>query len=63
MSRTADERTINDVLYGVDTEEGRDLLMELIAEMGTSALTDEAVHRLARKHEERHEGNIDRLTR
>lgn len=55
MDRKQAERLVNDVLYGVDTPEGKELLLELIEEMGTSALTDEAVIKLAELHDRTHD--------
>lgn len=55
MDRKQAERLINDVLYGVDTPEGKELLLELIEEMGTSALTDEAVIKLAELQDRTHD--------
>ena len=55
MSRKEAERIITEVLYGApgasyDTPEGRDMIHELVDRMGLSALTDDAVIRLAAMH-------------
>lgn len=62
-NRNEAERKINKVFYGTDTEEGRELLLELIEELGTAALTDEAAVKLAEMHERRHDGNIAALSK
>ena len=63
MDRRKAERVINDVLYGTDTDIGRELLLKLVAEMGTAALTDEAAIKLAQLHENAHDESIDRLVK
>ena len=57
MPRAEAISTINEVLYGSpgaahDTEKGRELIRDLVEEMGLSALTDAAVIRLAQMHEQ-----------
>jgi len=63
MDRAQAEDIINNTLYGTDTDTGRDLLLDLIGEMGTKALTDEAVIRLAALHEQKHDGAVNRMSR
>jgi hypothetical protein len=63
MTRAEATQTINDVLYGSpgaehDTKDGRDLIHNLIDEMGLSALTDEAAIRLAQMHEAHHDRSL-----
>jgi hypothetical protein len=52
MTRAQAEDIVNNVLYGTDTDTGRHLAGELIEEMGTAALTDRAVIRLAQLHQQ-----------
>ena len=63
MSRQQDERIVNDVLYGVDTPEGQEILLALIAEMGTDALTDEALAKLAEMQDRYHDARTGGPTR
>ena len=52
MNRAQAEDIITNTLYGTDTDTGRQLAAELIEEMGTKALTDRAVIRLAQLHQQ-----------
>ena len=54
MARSDDERDIN-MLYGCpganhDSDEGADLLLEVLKGFGLSAFTDDFVHALAARH-------------
>ena len=52
MTRQDAERLITQVLYGLaDTEKGREVLLETIEEMGTSAFTDEAIIAIAKRQD------------
>ena len=52
LTRKNAERIITEVLYGLnDTDAGTTLLAELFEELGTSALTDSAVIKLAKMQE------------
>jgi hypothetical protein len=51
------------ILYGTDTETGRQLLHDLLEEMGLATLTDEAVCTLAGEHRRRHDTEPARLER
>ena len=62
MERNAAEQIIA-ILYGTDTETGRQLLRDLLEDMGLAALTDEAVFRLAGKHRHRHDTELTRMER
>ena len=66
--READERVVRDVMYGApgepyDTETGRTLMVALLEQMGLSALTDEAVARLAAMHQQEEEAVTRRAMR
>jgi len=51
-TREQDERAIRE-LYGTDTQDGHELLIGLINdEIGLAALTDDAVRRLAKMHQQ-----------
>lgn len=58
-TRAQAEHLINEVLYGLDTEEGQKILLDLVLERGLSSLTDETVIELA-KRQERHETALSR---
>jgi hypothetical protein len=62
MERNEAEQIIA-ILYGTDTETGRQLLRDLLADMGLAALTDEAVFTLAGKHRRRHDIELARTER
>jgi hypothetical protein len=51
------------ILYGTDTETGRQLLRDLLEDMGLAALTDEAIFRLAGKHRRQHDIELARMER
>jgi len=51
MTRAEAEDIVNNILFGTDTDTGRELAARLIEEMGTAALTDRAVIRLAELHQ------------
>jgi hypothetical protein len=52
MTRAEAEDIVNNILFGTDNDTGRELAARLIEEMGTKALTDRAVIRLAQLHQQ-----------
>lgn len=53
MTRADAERMIGN-LYGVDSDQGLLLMVQVVERLGLKALTDEAVIALAKKQEEHH---------
>lgn len=68
MTREEAEQIVRDVMYGApgedhDTARGRGLLLGVLEQMGLSALTDEAVVRLAAAHQAEDERETNRALR